>query len=117
MSDLERVARAVCAVLHGTADGYDVWDAIGETDRQKCRQIAAAAMRETRLIDAEAAIAAGHRSVVACARLGAWMSAALDDPNVCDAMKADISEWFSAGEPINEHLAALVAARAGGDND
>ena len=32
--------------------------------------------------------------------LGAWMSAALDDPKVCDAMKADITEWFSAGEPF-----------------
>ena len=53
-ADGERVARIVCAILHGAADGYDVWDAIGEADRQKCRQIAAAAMRETRLIDAEA---------------------------------------------------------------
>jgi len=29
-------------------------------------------------------------------RLGAWLSAALDDPNVCDAMKADIQAWFAA---------------------
>lgn len=29
-------------------------------------------------------------------RLGSWMSAALDDPNVCDEMKADISAWFAA---------------------
>jgi len=43
-------------------------------------------------------------------RLGAWLSAALDDPNVCDAMKADIQAWFAAlrarptpapvGEPV-----------------
>lgn len=32
--------------------------------------------------------------------LGAWMSAALDDPKVCEQMKADINEWFSAGEPF-----------------
>lgn len=28
--------------------------------------------------------------------LGAWMSAALDDPKVCEAMKTDINEWFLA---------------------
>lgn len=44
IADVERVARIVCAILHGATDGYDVWDAIGEADRQKCRQIAAAAM-------------------------------------------------------------------------
>lgn len=27
--------------------------------------------------------------------LGAWMSAALDDPRVCDQMKRDIEAWFS----------------------
>lgn len=53
-ADVERVARQVCAILHGVADSYDVWGAIGEADRAKCRQIAAAAMAETRLIDAEA---------------------------------------------------------------
>lgn len=29
-------------------------------------------------------------------RLGAWLSAALDDPNVCDEMKGDIREWFDS---------------------
>ena len=28
--------------------------------------------------------------------LGSWMSAALDDPNVCEAMKSDINNWFAA---------------------
>lgn len=45
--------------------------------------------------------------------LGAWMSAALDDPKVCAAMKSDIQEWFSAGEPF-EAMASdveLVAYR------
>lgn len=32
-------------------------------------------------------------------RLGAWLSAALDDPSVCDAMKADIRAWFDVGQP------------------
>lgn len=31
--------------------------------------------------------------------LGGWMSAALDDPAVCDAMKTDIQAWFDAGKP------------------
>ena len=30
--------------------------------------------------------------------LGAWMSAALGDTDVCDAMKADIINWFDAME-------------------
>lgn len=29
-------------------------------------------------------------------RIGFWLSAALDDPNVCEEMKADIRAWFDA---------------------
>ena len=29
-------------------------------------------------------------------RIGMWLSAALDDPNVCDDMKNDIREWMDA---------------------
>lgn len=46
---------------------------------------------------AEAASRAGERET--SDRLGAWLSAALDDPKVCDAMKADIEAWFGAGKP------------------
>lgn len=49
-----------------------------------------------------------HRAVLASVRLGAWLSAALDDPAVCDAMKADINEWFSAGEPMETLGAAAT---------
>ena len=28
--------------------------------------------------------------------IGKWLSAALDDPDVCDAMKMDIRAWFDA---------------------
>lgn len=38
-----------------------------------------------------------HESLMASARLGRWMSAALDDPKVCDEMKDDIRRWFSSG--------------------
>jgi hypothetical protein len=47
------------------------------------------------------------RAVMASARLGKWMSAALDDPNVCEEMKADIRAWFSAGEPVQYLWEAL----------
>lgn len=42
---------------------------------------------------------ADRRSVMANVRLGKWLSAALDDPDTCEEMKADIREWFSAGHP------------------
>lgn len=29
--------------------------------------------------------------------VGSWLSAALDDPKVCDAMKSDIRDWFDNG--------------------
>lgn len=32
-------------------------------------------------------------------RVGRWLSAALDDPQVCDEMKADIRAWMKAGRP------------------
>ncbi|MGJ8477231.1 hypothetical protein [Sphingobium yanoikuyae] len=50
---------------------------------------------------------ARDRVIMASARLGKWMSAALDDPKVCDDMKADIREWFSAGEPVAGWLTTL----------
>lgn len=34
--------------------------------------------------------------------LGAWMSAALDDPSVCAEMKADINAWFASKQPPAE---------------
>jgi hypothetical protein len=32
-------------------------------------------------------------------KIGAWLSAALEDPNVCAEMKADINAWFEAHQP------------------
>lgn len=49
-----------------------------------------------------------HRAVMASVNLGRWMSAALDDPKVCEEMKADIREWFSAGEPMETLCQALT---------
>jgi hypothetical protein len=54
--------------------------------------------------------------------LGKWMSAALDDPNVCEAMKADIREWFSAGSPPpparpDEQVDRILSAYERGEMD
>lgn len=46
-----------------------------------------------------------QRSRKASIALGSWMSAALEDPEVCDAMKSDIREWVSSGEPGPVHFA------------
>lgn len=35
--------------------------------------------------------------------IGSWLSAALNDPNVCEAMKADIREWFDSGGHHRKH--------------
>lgn len=37
---------------------------------------------------------------VASNRLGAWMSSALEDDCVCEAMKIDIRNWFDALEKL-----------------
>lgn len=47
--------------------------------------------------------------------VGSWLSAALDDPKVCDDMKADIRQWFDAGghfrpQPTREADEATQAA-------
>jgi len=35
-------------------------------------------------------------------KIGTWLSAALDDPLVCEEMKADIRAWFEAESPVRE---------------
>lgn len=44
----------------------------------------------------------GTRPIIheASDRIGAWLSAALDDPGVAPEMKADINAWFAAGQPL-----------------
>lgn len=38
-------------------------------------------------------------------KIGIWMAAALDDPNVCQEMKRDINAWFDAIDGTNEQKA------------
>lgn len=48
--------------------------------------------------------------------IGAWLSAALDDPAVCEAMKDDIRAWFDAGEPSRIRELEAEVARLTEDN-
>lgn len=41
-------------------------------------------------------IAAAPNLLEASLKLGDWMSAALEDQNVCEQMKSDINAWFEA---------------------
>jgi len=41
-------------------------------------------------------------------KLGDWMSAALDDPKVCQSMKADINAWFTAIEALKRADVVMV---------
>jgi hypothetical protein len=63
----------------------------------------------------EAMLVCEHRAVVANVRLGKWMNSALDDPDVCDEMKADIREWFSAGHPPSALIDSVVMPSGGYD--
>ena len=51
-----------------------------------------------------------HEAVQASVDVGGWLSAALDDPNVCDQMKADINRWFSAGFLYLDSVRQLMQA-------
>lgn len=42
--------------------------------------------------------------------IGWWLSAALDDPAVCDEMKAAINKCFAAGQPAPQLLAQMLDA-------
>ena len=55
-----------------------------------------------------------HRAVMASVKLGKWLSAAIDDPSVCEDMKADIREWFSAGEPFEPFVSRMLACDSDG---
>lgn len=53
---------------------------------------------------------AEHEAVRANVEVGRWLSAALDDPRVCDGMKADINRWFSAGFLYLDEVRRLLEA-------
>lgn len=51
-----------------------------------------------------------------CHELGAWLSAALDDPNVCQEYKDVIERWFAAGQPAYTTPAKLPLSKLPPDN-
>ena len=53
---VEAVARAICRVRLMEADGYDIWDAVGEWDRISFRNEARAALSATPLAQYRAAL-------------------------------------------------------------
>jgi hypothetical protein len=58
----------------------------------------------------ESILLAEHEAVQASVDVGGWLSAALDDPNVCDQMKADINRWFSSGFLYLDSVRQLMQA-------
>lgn len=75
-------------------------DIFGNADWWRSRDAALAAIMEVREKVALVAPENVRRSVMASAKLGEWLAAALEDSNVCDDMKAGIREWFSAGDAV-----------------
>lgn len=103
----------ICAVHCSICEGMDHhWDYFGdEIDGEpvySCKHCEAIKPVE----DADDALASPSPPVSREAdELGKWLSAAMDDPNVCDAMKADINAWFNAGQPV-PNAAVLVSREA-----
>lgn len=66
------------------------------------------AQLSTRLRDCEIALSSDRNATEEDAALGAWMSAALEDPNVCEEMKQDIRNWFDSlwteADPLQEKV-------------
>ena len=75
-------------------------DAIRDGGRDDRRRVQSYARFERDCLTRAASPSAASDVREAAGRMGAWMSAAMDDPQVCEAMKADIRAWFDAGEPI-----------------
>jgi hypothetical protein len=67
---------------------------IGNRDAQICEL-------QQDLKEAESALGLAQTPAVQKAdyKIGYWLSGALEDPAVCDQMKADIKAWFEAHQP------------------
>lgn len=70
-------------------------------DDLEAAKAAAQADYERRILSAlsKPAPVADNASAEATYKVGRWLSAALEDPNVCAEMKADINAWIDAGQP------------------
>ena len=53
-------------------------------------------------------------------KIGDWLSAALDDPNVCEEMKADILDWLTyvdTSEVLKNEMLKRIDCKGVGDNN
>lgn len=99
---------AIDITIADTADGKNQADGFTVDDLALVERPPLYANPQPAAVDGLVGNKVVQRAVMASTSLGAWMSAALDDPAVCDAMKADIQEWFSAGEPVQLMAQALA---------
>lgn len=62
-----------------------------------------------------AAFEPAQAAAIAAHRIGGWLSAALDDPSVCEDMKNDIRAWLNAGSPSapSKPLSVRLLTRGG----
>ena len=93
--------------------GY-IADAIMEAYGERCPDF----NRDCHTCRAWAEYDATERFRSASLVVGKWLSAALDDPDVCDEMKADIEAWFNAfGDPLASPKPTDTAEKEVGDGD
>ncbi len=90
-----------------TAQAIAAWNT--RTEAEAASDVAGGGVEPFAWADSVAWHKPAHRAVMANVKLGAWLSAALDDPTVCADMKADIHEWFASGEPLETLCQALAS--------
>ena len=102
---IDQIAKKIACGACSVRDDSDVdWRAYREEaenalDAMRPHIAALQARAETAEAKYDEALYIDHESVLASVGVGRWLSAALDDPNVCDEMKADIRRWFASGHP------------------
>src|SRR5216684_349137 len=93
----DKIAAIICG--QHCADFED--DACGcktcELERDHCRKLADQILA---LAIPPASPLRGREIDQADYKIGWWLSGALEDPNVCAEMKADINKWFEAHQPV-----------------
>lgn len=72
---------------------------IEKAQHESTRRIVSEQRAQTALLSHSGANVAGEAVEKADYKIGWWLSAALEDSNVCAEMKADIRAWFEAHQP------------------
>lgn len=103
MTDKQKLERARKIVARHFPDKEGI--AAGLWDSHGVMKAVLEALEQSDAAQEEAMLREPMKNLVEdCDELGKWMSAALDDPKVCVAMKTDISVWFSALDEAREAL-------------